>query len=648
MTSPIPAGRPGRTHDDAASPLVLRVERWARERPGEAACVLGGRRPRTTTFAELADLADRTAAALTRAGVHAGMRTAVMVPPGPELWAAVLALARLRAVPVVVDPGLPFDAVRRCLERARPEAYIGIPLAQAARLTFGWARGTARIVVTVGPKRLWWGTTIAGLRAASEGDVRSWPDPDPDDPALICFTSGSTGPPKGVPLRHRHLAAQFELLEQLGAFRPGTVMLSPFVPFAFSATAFGATALVVPADPRHPARARASRLAAAIRRHRVTAMFAPPALLDRLARHCAERGIVLDSLRHVLVAGAPLPIATRERMRGVLDDGARLLSVYGATECLPVAAIESKDLARTATAAATGAGTCLGEPFRGVDVRVITVADGPVDRWSADLEVPRGEVGEITVASPAVGDPYLDDPAAARLARVDDGDRVWHRMGDLGRFDEHGRLWFAGRKSERVSTAVGDLCTDHVEPVLDTLPGITRTALVGVPVAAPSSASGRAGCAVPAGRGGPGGPGTGGSRDPRGSGGEAHAADHGPGGGRGGTAEGPAASPEPAAPGGRDGAAGPAGHAGVGGRGGSEAGEVELAAVVVEAERGMTRAQRARLRTRILTVAGLYPHTAGIRHVLFRRRLPVDVRHESKIRRGELAVWAARRLGVRR
>ncbi|MFC5744516.1 fatty acid CoA ligase family protein [Actinomadura rugatobispora] len=559
MTSLTPSGGLGRSRDVPVSPLALRAVQWVRDQPEEVLCRLAGRAPRETTFAEMAVLADRTAAALARAGVRAGTRTAVMVPPGPELWAALLALARLRAVPVLVDPGLPFAAVRRCLDRARPEAFIGIPLAQAARLALGWGRSSARIVVTVGPGRLWWGRTIDGLRAAAADDACSWPVPVLDDLALIGFTSGSTGPPKGVPLRHRHLVAQLEGLDTLGALGPGVVMLSPFVPFALGATAFGATALIPDIDPRRPGRAKPAVLAADIRRHRVTAMFAPPALLDRLARHCSARGIVLDSLRHVLVAGAPLPIGTRERMRAALDDGARLVSVYGATECLPVAAIESRDLARTAEATAAGEGTCLGVPLPGAEVRVIGVTDEPIARWSPDLEVPPGTVGEITVAGPAVGDPYLDDPGATALARIADGDRVWHRMGDLGRVDGEGRLWFAGRKSERVRTGGGDLYTDQVEPIFDALPGIARTALVGVGAAS-----------------------------------------------------------------------------------------AQRPVLVVQPEPGATRAQRIRLAIRIRAAAARYPHTAGIRDVLFRRRLPVDARHESKIRRGELAGWAARRLGTGR
>jgi acyl-CoA synthetase (AMP-forming)/AMP-acid ligase II len=256
--------------------------------------------------------------------------------------------------------------------------------------------------------------------------------------------------------------------------------------------------------------------------------------------------VVLGTVESVLVAGAPLPLPTLQRMRACLPAGARVLSVYGATECLPVAAIEGRGLAAGHTAS-PGTGTCLGLPVPGAEVRVIGVTDGPIGRWSDDLPVPPGVVGEIVVASPAVSDPYLDDPEATALARIHDGDRVWHRMGDLGHLDEQGRLWFAGRKSERVRTRDGDLCTDHVESLLAGLPGVRRTALVGV---------------------------------------------------------GPVGAQRPV--------------------------------LVVEREPG---ARRARVRAAVLEAAG-----TDLRAVLFHRGFPVDARHNSKIRRGVLAAWAARRL----
>ncbi|MFI7042766.1 fatty acid CoA ligase family protein [Microbispora rosea] len=536
------------------SELIVRAERWFREQPDVIACQVGGRTPAATTYGQLSRSVDHAVAALAEAGIRPGMRTGLLVPPGPELGALAVALVRLRAVPVLVDPGLPLDAIKRCLRQAAPEAFIAIPAVQLARRLLGWTPDV-RVSVTVPARRPRGpaGTSRGPVRGSRPGEPGRRPPAGPDDLALIAYTSGSTGPPKGVPLRHRHLTAQLDLLGTLGTVRPGTPVLSTFAPFALGAAAFGATVVIPDMDPRHPARADPAALVADIQRYRVAGMFAPPALLDRLARHCAARGLVLDTLGDVVSAGAPMPMPVMERLRGCLRDEARVLSVYGATECMPVAAIESRLLAEHAAATAAGAGTCLGAPLPGAEVRVIALTDDPIERWSEDLVVPSGTVGEITVAAPTVSDPYLDDPGATALARIRDGDRVWHRMGDVGRFDEHGRLWFAGRKAERVRTAGGDLHTDQVEPVFAAVPGVRRTALVGV---------------------------------------------------------------------------GPAG--------------AQRAVLIVECESG--HRDDARVKADILEMAARHPHTAELREVLFHPGFPVDVRHNSKIRRHRLARWASRRV----
>ncbi|MFD0903299.1 fatty acid CoA ligase family protein [Actinomadura sediminis] len=541
------------TVDDGGH-LEALFERQVWTRPDAVACVTGGRRPRAVTYAELAAVIDRTAAGLRRAGVGAGTRASVMVPPGLELVALVHALLRMGAVPVLIDRALPQAALRGCLAEAAPEVFIGVPLAQVGRVALGWARRCVRTTITVGPRRLWLGRTVRGRREDAPAGPAAGPQPALDDVALIAYTSGSTGAPKGVPLRHGHLLAQVRMLERTRPLAPGTRVLSTFPPFAVAATVLGACAVIPAADPRRP-----SVLVSDARRFDVTVLFASPAVLDRMARYCLPRGRVLDPVRTVYTAGAPLSHAVLEHARACLPPGADLYSAYGTTECMLVSAIEGRNLALTGAATADGAGTCVGAPLPGQLVRIITVTDGPIRKWTDDLLVPPGAVGEITVTGPTVADPYLERPGATARARIEDGDRAVHRTGDLGRLDERGRLWFAGRAADRVRTSGGVLCTGHVEPIFDTVRGVRRTALVGV---------GRA-------------------------------------------------------PGQRP-------------------------VLVVEPEPGTSRAQRSRIRADVLALAARRPGTAEIRTVLFHYRFPVDVRHDTKIRRGELAAWAEHRLATTR
>src|SRR5690606_28060128 len=153
---------------------------------------------------------------------------------------------------------------------------------------------------------------------------------------------------------------------------------------------------------------------------------------------------------------------------------------YGATECLPVAVIEGRELLQTRAATEAGAGTCVGRPVPPNRVRIIRISDDPIAEWSEQLLLPQGTVGEITVAGPTATDAYYNRPQATALAKIRDGDQVVHRMGDLGYFDAGGRLWFCGRKSERVETADGPLYTEQVEPIFNTHPQVRRSALVGV------------------------------------------------------------------------------------------------------------------------------------------------------------------------
>ncbi|MEP6907215.1 MAG: olefin beta-lactone synthetase, partial [Pseudoxanthomonas sp.] len=409
-----------------------------------------------------------------------GTRTVIMVRPSPEFFLLMFALFKIGAVPVLVDPGIDRRALKQCLAEAQADAFIGIPLAHVARLLLGWSRSATRLV-TVGARYGWGGTTLQKIEAAGADAGPQLADTRPDETAGILFTSGSTGVPKGVVYRHRHFVAQIELLRNAFGMQPGGVDLPTFPPFALFDPALGLTSIIPDMDPTRPASANPRKLLHAMKEYGVTQLFGSPALMRVLAEH----GEKLDGVQRVTSAGAPVPPDVVERIRELLPDDAQFWTPYGATECLPVAVIEGRELQSTRALTEAGAGTCVGRPVPPNDVRIIVIDDAPITAWVDAVEVPPGIVGEITVAGPTTTDSYFNRDAATRAAKIreplpDGSERIVHRMGDVGYFDAQGRLWFCGRKTQRVETADGPLYTEQVEPIFNTHPEVKRTALVGI------------------------------------------------------------------------------------------------------------------------------------------------------------------------
>ncbi|SBV37735.1 Peptide synthase [uncultured Stenotrophomonas sp.] len=468
--------------------IAARLPGLARERPDQIAIRCPGKPGPggmaaydvTLDYRTLNARSDAIAAGLVAHGIGRGARTVVMVRPGPEFFLLMFALFKSGAVPVLVDPGIDKRALRQCLDEAQPQAFIGIGLAHVARLLLGWAK-SARRLVTVGTRWGWGGTTLAQVEAAGAGAGSQLANTAPDDVAAILFTSGSTGVPKGVVYRHRHFVGQVELLRNAFGMQAGGVDLPTFPPFALFDPALGLTSVIPDMDPTRPGSADPRKLHDAIARFGVTQLFGSPALMRVLAEH----GQPLPTVTRVTSAGAPVPPRIVAKMRELLPEHAQFWTPYGATECLPVAVIEGRELQSTREATEAGAGTCVGRVVAPNVVRIIAIDDAPIADWSGVRELPAGEVGEITVAGPTATDSYYNRPQATAAAKIrealaDGGERIVHRMGDVGWFDAQGRLWFCGRKTQRVETAAGPLYTEQAEPVFNTVPGVRRTALVGV------------------------------------------------------------------------------------------------------------------------------------------------------------------------
>ena len=464
--------------------IAAALPRLARERPGQVAMRCPGRNGRygvELTYAQLDARSDAIAAGLAKRGIVRGTRTVVMVRPTPEFFLAMFALFKAGAVPVLVDPGIARRALKQCLDEAQPEAFIGIPLAMFAKALLGWAK-SSRTNITTGSRALLADVTLVEIERDGAKAPSQLAGTQPEDVAAILFTSGSTGVPKGVVYRHRHFVAQIDMLRSAFDMATGGVDLPTFPPFALFDPALGLTSIIPDMDPTRPARANPRKLHTAIARFGVDQLFGSPALMRVLAEH----GEALPTVKRVTSAGAPVPPGVVAKMLELLPEGARFWTPYGATECLPVAAIEGRELLSLRERTESGAGTCVGRPVPPNEVRIIRITDDAIGEWNDALLVGVKQVGEITVAGPTATDAYWNRDAQMRLAKIHEtlpnGEtRIVHRMGDLGWFDAEGRLWFCGRKSQRVVVdALTTLCTEQVEPVFNAHPGIARTALVGI------------------------------------------------------------------------------------------------------------------------------------------------------------------------
>ena len=563
----------------SVSNIADSLRQRAREAPERIAmrCPGSGLYDIALTYGELDARSDAIAAGLALRGITRGQRVVVMVRPTPEFFLVMFALFKLGAVPVLVDPGIDKRALKQCLDEARPDAFIGIPLAMLAKTLLGWAR-SARLRITTG-RRAWFAdATLAEIEREGMAMPRNADATSPDDIAAILFTSGSTGVPKGVVYRHRHFIAQIDMLRRAFGIEPGGVDLPTFPPFALFDPALGLTSIIPDMDPTRPAEADPRKLHAAIKRFGITQLFGSPALMRVLADH----GEPLPGVMRVTSAGAPVPADVVAMMLQLLPDDAQLWTPYGATECLPVAVIEGRELLTLRGRTEAGAGTCVGRPVEGNDVRIIAITDDAIDTWTDTREVSAGIVGEITVAGPSATDAYFNRDAQTRLAKIrevtmDGDERIVHRMGDLGYLDREGRLWFCGRKSQRVVVdAATTLCTEQVEPVFNTHPEVARTALVGVPRAASD----------------------GGLQLSRGDSGQLRQAT-------------------------------------------SEAGMSPV--LCVELREGVTDSDWPRISEELRRMADGLVHTAKVeRFIRYPKKFPVDIRHNAKIGREKLAAWAAK------
>jgi olefin beta-lactone synthetase len=433
------------------------------------------------TYKQLDEASDLIANGLDAYGIKKGTRTVLMVKPGLDFFALVFALFKLEAVLVAVDPGMGIKNLGKCLEEAEPEAFIGIATAHLARAILGWSKNTIHKTVLVEGNSITnpLMTNLNQIRSLGKNSKREINETKAEDIAAILFTSGSTGVPKGVVYTHANFSAQVKTLKELYNIQPGEVDLATFPLFALFSPALGMTSIIPEMDFTKPGSVDPTKIIDAVTRYNCSNMFGSPALLNRVGKWAENKNIKLESLKRVLSAGAPVSPTILKKFQSLLNNDVQIFTPYGATESLPVSSIGSNEiLNETAKATAAGKGVCVGKPVSNLDIRIIRLNDDVISEWSDDLEMAVNQIGEICVKGPQVTRSYFNRNKETGLAKIRSEGGFYHRMGDIGYIDGQDRLWFCGRKSQRVITETETLFTICCEAIFNTHPFVFRSALV--------------------------------------------------------------------------------------------------------------------------------------------------------------------------
>ena len=446
----------------------------ARTRPDQTAII---DRTQRVTFGDLDRLSAVAAEDLRRAGLSPGDRALLFCPMSARLYVVLIGLFRIGAAAVVLDPSAGRSVLDRCCRRVAPRAFIGVPRAHVLRLLAPAVRAIPTALVI--------GRGFFGLRSIGRDGMADRRDIEPsgnDAPALITFTSGSTGEPKAVVRTHGFLLAQHRVLAESLELAAGQVDLATLPVFVLANLGSGVTSVIADADLRAPGAIDPVPVLRQISRERPTRTVASPALLLRLSEHARSAGGSLDSLEHVFTGGAPVFARTLDALRAAAPR-ASVSALYGSTEAEPIAHLPSGSITDADRAAMrSGAGLLAGQIVPQIELRILPDRwgrpIGPFERrpaFEAAVTQP-GEPGEIVVSGPHVLPGYLDGRGDAETKFTVEG-RIWHRTGDAGYVDRSGRLWLLGRCAARLDDASGHLYPFTVESAAMEWPWVQAAAL---------------------------------------------------------------------------------------------------------------------------------------------------------------------------
>ncbi|MGB8356213.1 MAG: AMP-binding protein [Chthoniobacteraceae bacterium] len=433
-------------------------------------------RDRITTFSELEDSSAKIAALLRQMGIRKGDPILVFQPMSSDLYAVLLGIFRLGAIAMFLDPSAGRGHINRCCGLLVPRALIAVPKAHLLRAISAALRCI--------PVKFATGFGLPGAVPLSRSGMlpalHEIAHCDDDTPALVTFTSGSTGLPKAAVRTHGFLLAQHDVLERSIQLVPGEVDLTTLPVFLLANLASGVTSVIPDADLRKPGAINPEPVLSQITRHRVTRCAASPAFFECLLSADDSSRISMQCMKKIFTGGAPVFPRLLDQLAACAPE-ASVDAVYGSTEAEPIAHIPHHEIMeKDREDMRHGNGLIAGWTIPEIGLRIIR------DQWGKQLgpfqsagfeqmQQPIGSIGEIVVTGDHVLKSYLHHHGDEETKFSVNG-QIWHRTGDAGKLDSLGRLWLLGRCAAKIKDDRGEIYPFAVECVAMKYARIKRAA----------------------------------------------------------------------------------------------------------------------------------------------------------------------------
>lgn len=363
---------------------------------------------RTISFGELHKRVQSGANFLRNHGLESGDHVLLLHPITIELYEILLSCFHAGIVVILIDPAKGPAFLKQCLDWLPPKAFIGSPKAQLLRLKH---RQLRKLAISTGPRIPFTKRWNPKNSSCPPSDLPS------DHPALITFTSGSTGSPKAIVRSHSFLLAQDKTLSKSLNLAPGQVDLVTLPVFLLSNLSHGVTSVIADTDLTRPGFPNIPKILIQVEQHKVTRCTASPAFFEKMPDE------FFAPLNQVYTGGAPVFPELLQRHPSKIN------SVYGSSEAEPISHFSGLELTpEIMDKIASGHGLPAGRPVDEIQLKIID--------------------DEILVTGEHVLKGYLDGRGDSENKITIDG-RIWHRTGDAGRLDEEGNLWLLGRHSQK-------------------------------------------------------------------------------------------------------------------------------------------------------------------------------------------------------